>query len=500
MRPLARLLALLLLAVVLPLAPATGDQRSTARRFREALADEPSLIAFLRAMPKGGDLHNHAGGSVFVEHGLREAVRQGLFYNPRLFRFEAEQSAENVPASRLLTDDPLRYAYFNRATMRGPFGGAAGGHDHFFSAFGPLGSGWQKTDDAVALAEIVRRARMQNLQYLELMHSPETSVIPRLRAAAAEPGTDAQVLQRIRPLLPDYVREARAELDRLDREVARLAEVPAPLSGPGGPVTVRYLITAYRTGPDATIFAAWAAAFALMQEDRRVVGVNFAAPEDHPIARERFDRHMAILDFLWKQFDRPNVTLHAGELNVTLAPLEDLTSHIRKSIEIGHARRIGHGTAVAWEDNAAQLLRKMRDERIAVEVCPTSAAVILGKSGSDYPFHFYRKAGVPLTLNTDDDAVSRSNITLEYLRAARSWDLSYADLKELARNSLEYSFLPGESLWTDGAYRKLREPFRGLDRRGWQPTPAQEQALAASDRAAVQLRLERALAEFEQDE
>src|SRR5690349_16009932 len=46
----------LLLAILLLPALAWPDERSTARRFEEARQDEPSLIAFLRAMPKGGDL------------------------------------------------------------------------------------------------------------------------------------------------------------------------------------------------------------------------------------------------------------------------------------------------------------------------------------------------------------------------------------------------------------------------------------------------------------
>src|SRR5262249_12495449 len=148
--------------------------------------------------------------------------------------------------------------------------------------------------------------------------------------------------------------------------------VTGALSAADQPVTVRYLVTAIRTQPDERIFATWAAGFALMRADPRLVGVNFAAPEDHPIAREGFERQMRLLDFLWKRFERPNVTLHAGELNLFVSPLESMTYPIRRSIEIGHARRIGHGTAVAWETDVEGLLRKMRDEGIAVEVCPTS--------------------------------------------------------------------------------------------------------------------------------
>ena len=46
----------------------------------------------------------------------------------------------------------------------------------------------------------------------------------------------------------------------------------------------------------------------------------------------------------------------------------------------------------------------------------------------------------------------------EYQRAVLTYDLTYAELKEMARNSLEYSFLPGESYWRDHAYRSPASP------------------------------------------
>lgn len=498
----SRILAAGLLAAVLlttgPLAtPARADERSTARRFEQARRDEPSLIAFLRTMPKGGDLHNHASGAYYLEQGLDSAVEHGLFYNPKTFRFESEKSADSIPAAELLRNDPLRYQFFNIASMRGATEGPTGGHDHFFRTFGFLGSPWQAAGLDERLATVARRARMQNLQYLELMAAPADDLLGATAAKCSLKEGPERALKQLRPALDAYVAAARQDLDLLDREIARRLTLQPPISRAQSPLTIRYLISGLRTASDDQIFGTWAAAFALMKADRRVVGVNLVAPEDAPLARRGFDRHMQLLDFLWKKFDHPNVTLHAGELNLALSPMEDMTNHIRKSIEIGHAKRIGHGTAVAWEDDVEGLLRKMREQRVAVEVCPTSAAVILGVEGDRHPFQLYRRAGVPLTLNTDDEGVSRSNITMEYVLAVKAWGLSYRDLKELARNSIEYSFLPGESLFEENDYRRVRPKFQSLRRRGWQPSEADKSALAASDKATVQARLERALLEFE---
>ena len=54
---------------------------------------------------------------------------------------------------------------------------------------------------------------------------------------------------------------------------------------------------------------------------------------------------------------------------------------------------------------------------------------------------------MPVALSTDDEGVSRIDLTHEYQRAVETFGLTYAELKEIVRNSLEYSFLPGASLW-----------------------------------------------------
>ena len=470
--------------------PAFADEASTARRFEQARRDEPSLIAFLKAMPKGGDLHRHFPADIFAEEAVRLAILQGLFFDPATTRFEPESGPGRVPATRLLSDDTLRYQFLNAASMRGPVTGPAGGHDQFFRTFGILGTALPKPDLASRLVETSRRARLQNVQYLELMAGPGRDAMERVRSAALATDTPEELPRRLKPLIDEYVTAARQDLDLWEREVTDKA-------GLDRPVVVRYLIAAARTDTDARIMATWAAGFSLMQVDPRVVGVNLLAPEDHPASQDGFERQMRILDALWRQFGGPNISLHAGELNLWVSPVEPMTSRIRRSIEMGHARRIGHGVSIAWESDLPSLLRMMRREGIAVEVCPTSNAVILGVEGDRHPFRLYRRAGVPLTINTDDEGISRSNLTMEYVRAVRGWNLSYRDLKELVRNGVEYSFLAGRSVFENRDYRRVRPEFRKLRARGWVPTPGEARLLAGSDKATVQVTLERALYEFE---
>ena len=110
-----------------------------------------------------------------------------------------------------------------------------------------------------------------------------------------------------------------------------------------------------------------------------------------------------------------------------------------------------------------------------------------------------RGFGVPVTLNTDDEGVNRSNLTLEFVRAVRTYHLSYQEVKELVRNSLEYSFLPGESLYAHHDYHHLLPSFTKIREAVWEPSPEAQKLLAASEKRQVQVRLERAFATFESE-
>jgi adenosine deaminase len=104
---------------------------------------------------------------------------------------------------------------------------------------------------------------------------------------------------------------------------------------------------------------------------------------------------------------------------------------------------------------------------------------------------------VPVALSTDDAGIERIDLTHEYVRAVESYDLGYADLKEIVRNSLEYSFLPGMSLWDDkGGYARF-VPDCANDVAGAAPSSACASFLAASEKAAQQWELERRFQAFE---
>jgi adenosine deaminase len=261
---------------------------------------------------------------------------------------------------------------------------------------------------------------------------------------------------------------------------------------------VRYLYQVLRALPSSAVFIQLLCGFELASADPLVVGINMVQPEDWRVALANYRLQMQMVQALHALYPKVHITLHAGELAMGLVPPEDLTFHIRASVERGHAERIGHGVSVMNEKDPIALLHEMAEHNVLVEIALTSNDLILGVSGDDHPLPIYMKYGVPVALATDDEGVSRSDMTHEYLRAVESYHLSYADLKRMARQSLEHSFLPGASLWADTKLVFRPAPACAGDTAAPEkPSAACEQFLAANERARMQWQLETEFAKFE---
>jgi adenosine deaminase len=140
----------------------------------------------------------------------------------------------------------------------------------------------------------------------------------------------------------------------------------------------------------------------------------------------------------------------------------------------------------------------MAQKHIMVEINLSSNDGILGVKGNEHPFPIYRAAHVPVALSTDDEGVSRIEITHEYVRAALEYHLTYQDLKQLARTGMEHNFLPGASLWaTQDVFTLPAEPCRGQALGSDHPTAACKTFLDGSQKAAAQWEQERRFKGFE---
>jgi hypothetical protein len=383
-------------------------------------------------------------------------------------------------------------------SMRNWKSGDESGHDHFFATFDKFGLA-SHTHPAEAIAAATNLAGSDHLLYVEFMHTADSGAAAQL-AGKVEWNPDYAKMRDA--LLAAGMKDVAAETSKkVAAEDARAREIlkcGTPDAAPGCNVTVRYLYQVLRGLRHEIVFAQILLGFELASSDPKFVGLNLVMPEDWYVPIHDFNEHMAMLDYLHSVYPKVHIALHAGELAMGLVPPEDLAFHIRASVEGGHAERIGHGVDVMNEKDPISLLHEMAERNVLVEICLTSNDIILGVSGDDHPLPIYMKYGVPVALATDDEGVSRSDMTHEYLRAVETYHLSYLDLKRMARQSLEHSFLPGASLWTDTKLVfRMVSACAGDTAAPEKPSAACEEFLVANERAHEQWKLETEFAKFE---
>ena len=210
----------------------------------------------------------------------------------------------------------------------------------------------------------------------------------------------------------------------------------ASLRGPGTPL-VGLIVTAMRSHPPA---ANVALARMAGQFGPPVVGFDLAGPEavwpapPHALAFATAREHGLAL------------TAHAGEV---AGP-----QRVAEVLEFG-VRRVAHGVTAA-EDAALLEVLKARD--VTLDLCPTSnvqAAVV--PSLAAHPLAALHRAGVSVTISTDDRTVTGTTLTDEMARCAREMALTDDELMAIALNAFDRAFAP----------RAAVAPLRGAAAHAW---------------------------------
>ncbi len=529
---------LCLLGVMVPVAPIvsqrteahTAPAEKAARAFEAARKNPLALNAFIEKMPKGADLHMHLSGAIYAETFIADAVADLLCVNTAKLSFEKNIGTSQtlpaqavckegaVPAATALHDQKLYDDLVDTFSMRTfvPVS-AKSGHDQFFESFGHFG-GLGKEHVGEWLDEVATRAAAQNEQYLEIMQTPSFGDAAKLgyqigwptrpaptRVSTAQDATGASraELAKVRDQLlagglRDEVAADRREFANALAERNQIEHCGQPDAKAACAVQIRFLFQVLRAFPPQQVFAQTLLGFEVASVDPNVVGINFVQPEDDYTAMSEYHRQMLMLDYLHSVYPKVHISLHAGEVAPGLVPPEGLRFHIREAIDLGHAERIGHGVDVMYEDDPDALLKEMADRHIMAEINLTSNDVILGVKAPFHPLPNYRAAHVPVALSTDDEGVSRIDLTHEYTRAALEFGLTYPELKDMARTGLEHSFLAGESLWRrPDSFTEVAPACAGQTPGGDEPKDACAEFLRSSDKAAQQWQLEHRFEVFE---
>ncbi|MGX4641646.1 adenosine deaminase [Massilia sp. SYSU DXS3249] len=436
-----------------------ANEAATARHYATLIAgSEPKmaeLTMFFTQMPKGGDLHHHYSGSIYVEQYLEFLDKQGLCVNKQTYRIETDKA--NIAAERakpakernclssaeVYADDHTWRELVQRWSNKdfNNHGAIQPPPDRlFFQTFGYFGP-VSNANFAEGLQELKKRAIAENVSYIETMFKMAPAVAnPEFDKTAWQLANDDAALQA----------EMRRAMEALDRDPAfarSIGDFVAKIEDAAQGIdderfTMRYQTYVLRLLNPSQVFSSMLAAFKSASTGGKVVGVNIVGQESTHVSMRDYALHMKMFGFLKSVYPKVKVAMHAGELAMGDVPPEGLKFHIDQALNVARADRIGHGIDLAHESNAVQIMRTMRARDIPVEINLTSNSFISGIEGANHPVTLYRKYGVPYVISTDDAGVTRHTLSQEYVSFASRYKPDYAEMKKTSYNSVRYAFLP----------------------------------------------------------
>jgi adenosine deaminase len=147
-----------------------------------------------------------------------------------------------------------------------------------------------------------------------------------------------------------------------------------------------------------------------------------------------------------------------GFLTVAHAGQEGPARYISDALDLLHVSRIDHG--VRCEEDG-DLVARLARERVPLTVCPLSNVKLrVFDRMEDHNLKRMLERDLCVTVNSDDPAYFGGYVADNYLAVHRALDLSTAQIMQLARNSIEASFLPASE--KEAWMRKIRAPPDGL--------------------------------------
>jgi len=416
----------------------------------KAAGNDQDLYRTLYYMPKGGDLHNHLSGSSYSEWWYELALAQ----KERGYQYYTKVRIENC----------VDYG-------SNEFGGLA----YFLMFRNILANQYANLDDCQKreykpLEDLNEKEKAGWLESIRLDKPYEGreeffgTHWQRLFALGRNPWIQAELLYRNMKAFGDegvtYLelqvavrgfRNADGSIltpeETADILRQRLQQKDAIDTG----VTVRFQISLLRFLPNAEDTLRRIYKFVHENSDL-FVAVNMVGREDddrgHPA------RFLTTMRDLRRQYSGVNLSIHAGEV-------DEPNDHVRDTLLLG-ADRIGHGLNLITDD---ETMRLMRHGPYLVETNLISN-LLLGyvTDYSQHPFPEFLRTGIPVALSTDDRGMWDSTMTDEFYVAVKEFNLSWDEVKQLSRNSLQYAFVsPATKQTLLGNYEKKISNFE-LDR------------------------------------
>ena len=135
-------------------------------------------------------------------------------------------------------------------------------------------------------------------------------------------------------------------------------------------------------------------------------------------------------------------SIKEGYIPVAHAGEEGPAEYIYEALDLLNIVRIDHGNNCLTDP---KLVERLVEEKIGLTVCPLSNTALRNVDHIDnHPLKKMLDLGLKVTVNSDDPAYFGGYVNENYLACIEALDLSLEDVKQLVRNSFEYSFLSDE--------------------------------------------------------
>ena len=423
---------------------ASNHEIKTTLLYNKFIEGESPSIAqlnlFFSRMPKGGDLHHHYSGSIYVETYLEwvRATKQWIdrdtlkiSKNKTDSSISVDQLRSNIELYRKLltlwSDKDYHNHYHSQLPPDANF-------FNTFSYFGPVSGNYKE-----GLMILKERAIKENVNYIETMLASvgysyqDKSFDENIRKASSD-----EAISSLLDELSSKLDGKNAFRDKIHDFIMKIEDFHKSVDD--NQFMMRYQTYAFRNSSPSLVFSALYAAFKAVEKSNLLVGVNLLGPENGVRAITDYNLHMQMFAYLKKNFPNVNIALHAGELTLGMVRPKDLKFHISQALHIAGAQRIGHGVDLPYEEGAIDLLERIKDKSV-IEINLTSNEFILGVKGREHPYLIYAAYDVPIVICTDDSGVSRNNLSREYVLLATRYKPSYETVKKYVYNSIKYSFL-----------------------------------------------------------
>lgn len=210
--------------------------------------------------------------------------------------------------------------------------------------------------------------------------------------------------------------------EEITRLVIKAANEAAQESG----IHIRYLITFNRSKQDQhEMIELYERIHALNIPE--IVGIDLAGDETN-YPPEMFEEFFGRV----KKDGFYKVTIHAGEVS----PAQQIWFAVQNL----HADRIGHGVAAIHD---VELQKELAKRDVILEQCITSNY----QTGSwedeeNHPLGILYRNNVPVTINSDDPTIQDTDLTDDYIKAVKYFNLGFDDLVRMNHTAIRSSFLP----------------------------------------------------------